>query len=192
VSPKDLALAMVVLKHLLDVASKSQASLRQNAAEELDASDRVTARSPVDGTLLGSITKSKAKPKVVVTDPDALLDWVEQHYPDRVSSVEFIDERVMDEAIGFLMAHGGSQFVSTTVSLSPYTLSEITKLSEKAGVPVGPGGELGVPGVRVDFPEGNVSVRLEPEVHEAIVAVIQSGHVSLDGTVHLELPGGTA
>ena len=191
-NPKDVALAMVVLKHLMDVASRSQSTLRETVAAELDASDRVTAKSPVDGTILGSITKSKPKAKAFVTDPDALITWMQEHYPERVEETHFIENTNMDAAID-LLRHDmlGAELVSTELALAQYTVNEITKLSEKAGRPVGPGGELDIPGVRVDFPEGNVTVRLEPDVHEAIVAVIQSGHVALDGTVHLELPGGT-
>ncbi|WHT20974.1 hypothetical protein N8J89_07885 [Crossiella sp. CA-258035] len=189
-SQKDIALAMVVLKHLMDVASKSQTSLRQHASDELDVSDRVSAKSPVDGTLLGTITKSKPKPKVVVSNRFALIVWLEDNYPDRVVVTKTVNPANLAELVPQLEALGLGDYVDTEYEVSSYTLAEITKLSEKAGRPVGPGGELDIPGVRVDFPDGTVSVRLEPDVHHAIVDVIKSGHVALDGTVRPELPGG--
>lgn len=184
--PKAIALAMVALKHAADTITPTQKQLRATAAELLDAKDRVTA--VVDGVPVGTITKAAPKPVVSVVW-EQFTPWMLANWPDRVEQGWSVNPSHVDTAIAVLREHAPELLVRTE-QVAPYALSEVVKLSEAAGRPVGPGGELDVPGIIVTTPEGSVSARIEPGAGDLIAELWRSGRIALDGTVRPELPGG--
>jgi hypothetical protein len=184
--PKAVALAMVTLKYAADRIAPTQKALRAHAGNLLDAKDRITA--VVDGVPVGTVTKAAPKPVVSVVW-ELFGPWMAEHWPERVERGWSVDPAHVDTAIAVLREHA-PELLAQTEHVAPWALSEVVKLSEEAGRPVGPGGELDVPGIVVTVPEGSVSVRIEAGAGEVIAELWRSGRIALDGTVRTELPGG--
>lgn len=189
--PKKIALAMAVLKYTVDTVMPAQRELRAEANALLDNKDRVSIKSPVDGTLIGVATKSNPKAKAEIRDHAAFTAWMQENYPDRVSEVDSIPAENMGAAIGYIRAYAPN-LLETRREVQPYAVAEVLKLSADAGKPCGPSNELDVPGVEVSTPDGNTSVILEktPQASWAIEQLITGGHVALDGTVRELTAGG--
>lgn len=184
--PKQLALALVALKYAADHITPTQRQLRATAATVLDAKDRVTA--VIDGATLGTITKAAPKPTVSI-DWEVWGPWMAEHWPSRVERGWVVDSNHVDTAITVLREHA-PELLTTAEHVASWAVSETVKLSEAAGRPVGPGGELDMPGVTVSTPDGSVSVRIEAGAGEIIAELWRSGRIALDGTLRPELPGG--
>lgn len=180
-----LALRMVIMKFMMDCVAPAQRELRKLAELSLAAKDRVTAVSPLDGTVLGTITKSNPSPTATV-DERVFADWMSANYPERVTWQSRIT--AMEAAIAVLRVHA-PELLESSVVVAPYAVAEVQRLSAAAGRPVGPGGELDVPGITVGTKPGVVSVRTEATAADAIAGLITSGRVTLDGR---ELPGGAS
>ncbi|MFC0546899.1 hypothetical protein [Kutzneria chonburiensis] len=188
--PKSLALAMVVLKFVADKINPAVRELRAKAGAALDARDRVTALGP-GGEVLGTITKSAPKPVAEVTDVEAFTAWMDAHWPDRVEHGATIVPSMMDTAIAALRTYA-PHVLRHHQAVLPWALAEVLRTSEAAKQPVGPGGELDVPGVTVTTATGTVSTRIDAEALPVLAELLASGKVRLDGTLRPELPGGAA
>lgn len=184
-SKEELALAMVALKHALDRIRPAQDQLRADARKLLGKKERVPAL--IDGQVVGTIGKSSPKKVARVSDAPALLAWIEQHYPEHVDAVPYIED--MDAAIRFLEEHGPEHLVQYRTVVAEPTLRVMLKTSETVGSGVGPGGEADVPGITVDTPEGIVTVLPERGMEYLVEQLFANGLVSLDGTVRKELEG---
>lgn len=185
---KSLALGMVVLKHVADRVNPALKTLRANAADALDARDRVTAVAP-DGTVVGTITKTDPSP-VVTIDLDQLGPWLARNYPDAIERRPYIAPENMDLAIAALRKHE-PELIDCDERIADWATAAVLKGSQTARQPVGPGGELDVPGVVVTLPEGTVTTRVDPYAADALADLITSGLVALDGSVR-SLPAGGA
>lgn len=84
-------LEKAIVDHLKDAHEESRDQLR----EQLDAGDRIT-------TDLGTAYVTNPKPRWVVTDEQALFDWVEANLPD-----EIITERKVNPALKDAMLKAG-------------------------------------------------------------------------------------
>lgn len=100
---------------------------------------------------LGTASVTKKRARVLATE--ALLDWVEENYPDDV-----ITETV------------------TTRRLTDQFLAAVKRSTESAGEPCGPGGELDIPGVSLT--DGYLSMRFSDDADEAIGYLWRNGKLN--------------
>lgn len=114
--------------------------LRKQIDTEMAPGDRRIGMLP-DGRKGGRITKSEPELTVTVTDPEALADWLVDNYPDYVKPVP-----------------------------KDWAVKEIEAASKRAGVPCGPGGEMDIPGVVVEWTKPQLRVYANNEVARAIAA----------------------
>lgn len=178
---KETALGMVVLKYLTDRIRPAQETLRFHAVKLLDKKERVVAKSSLDGTQLGTITKSDPKPKATITNPARVYEWVRDHYPERLDvKTQIVGSDT--EVIAVLAVHA-PHLIDEVLRLPEWVTHELVLKAEQAGQPVGWGGEIDVPGIEVTIPEGSVSVRLEKEIDDAVLDLVRAGLVEIDGTV---------
>jgi hypothetical protein len=88
-----------------------------------------------DGTEIAQFTVPSAGITVTITDESALTEWMRTHYPTEVATVEVI---------------------------RPAFLDKLRKACREAKSPVGPDGEVDVPGIAVSTGMGIGSPRLTP------------------------------
>ena len=106
-----------------------------------------TMRPPMsDGKPAGSISYSVGSLGATVSDPDAFARWVIDNYP-RATSLE--------------------------VKVAEWFTAQVLDASLTAGVPIGPGGEVGEdgpPGIRIGQRAGSISARPDPKRSAALWA----------------------
>lgn len=181
-SVQDTALAMVVINHMMDQLKPAQAALRTHAVELMAKKERVVARSPLDDSELGMITKSAPQAKAAVTDLKALYAWVRDTYPDKLEVTTVITGSATQ--VKDALALHAPELIDQVLTMPDWVVNELLLKSKAAEAPCGWGGEADVPGIVVTTPDGNVSVPANPtDMGEAIAALVRAGVVNLDGTV---------
>lgn len=128
------------------------AELYTRYAELADEAARLLGRSTVwstlpDGTEIGQFTVPAVGTQVTITDEQALLAWVREHYADELVEI-----------------------------IRPAFLDKIRKGCHTAKAPVGPGGEADIPGITVSTGKGVGAPRFTPtdegrdRAHAAVAA----------------------
>lgn len=176
---KDVALGMVVCKYAIDRATAAQKELRAIANTALDAKDRVSARSPIDGKVIGSVTKPISTVKAVVDDEAALMAWMGDNQPDALHDMHVIGGTTED-VIAVLIEHA-PHLVESTVVCDKWARDDLLRRSERTGKPA-------APGIRVETTDNSARALLEKGAEESILALIVGGWVSLDGTITPQIP----
>lgn len=184
-SISDTALRLIALAELRKAVSAADKQARVDTG--LERGDRKTVRHPLDSTLkLGTVTMTDPAPAARVSDQAKFTAWMQQHYPDHCREDTHVTGPTAT-VIEVLRRHA-PHLLSTVVEVPDYATTEVLRLSEKAGQPCGPGGELDVPGIEVSESTPTLQVRSSPYAAAAITELWQSGALDLDGTVRA-LPG---
>lgn len=179
---EELALGMVCLKHAMDRIRPAQDELRLRARELLATKERIPAL--VDGEVVGTIGKSSPKRVARFTAVYEFVWWMEKHYPEHVENAPYVED--MTSAVKVLEEHA-PHLVHYRKQVREEISRDVLHMSAQAGIPTGPGGEVGVLGVAVETPEGNVTVLPERGMEHLVEQLFAQGRVSLDGTVRKEI-----
>jgi hypothetical protein len=180
----EIALGMLALKHAMDRIMPAQQELRARANELLKKKERIPIE--LDGETVGVITKSSPKKKARINDEVKLLAWMQEHYPDCIDVVAYIED--MPKVIDALEQHAPN-LVHYREVVDPTMMPKLLAAAEEVGAPIGPGGEADVPGIVVDTPDGNTSVIPDKANAYLIEQLFTQGRVSLDGTVQQQIEG---
>lgn len=154
--------------------------------------DTISARSPLDDTKIARVSKSDPKRRALITDRAAVEAWINERYPDKlVERTEITGP--MPEVLAVLRAHA-PHLVTDRKSVPDWAVNELLLKAEKAGAPVGYGGELddhAPPGIEVSTPDGVVSVTLDKaNADEAIRALWDAHLVDMTGVRQIEAAEG--
>ncbi|PWK81669.1 hypothetical protein C8D88_11680 [Lentzea atacamensis] len=186
-SNESLAVKVAALKVVSDFTKERYDEARAEAGEHMTAGSRWMARSPIDDTKIGPVVKSDPKPVAKVVDPAALTEWMEQHYPENIKAGYEI-AAVESEIVQVLFEHAPHLLKHRKV-IKPEVIAEIKRESAVMGCPIGPGGEVDLPGIEIETPEPVVSCRPDPTHALAVVQqLFREGRLELDGTVLPALP----
>jgi hypothetical protein len=96
---RDAVIRVAALKALYDKVREAYNQARADAVAELSPGDRLHAALP-DGADVGTVTVVDGKTTAKVTNPAALLEWVQVNAPDEVETVA----RVRESYVGALLA----------------------------------------------------------------------------------------
>ncbi|HWV47228.1 MAG TPA: hypothetical protein VN039_14595 [Nitrospira sp.] len=106
--------------------------------------------------LLGKATMTSGRTKLVVTDEEKLITWLQYNHPEEI-----------------------------LLSPNPAYMRQIEERARKLGVPVDGEGEA-VPAVSLEQGEPYVSVRKTPDAPFVVAELLSRGRVQLDGIKELE------
>jgi hypothetical protein len=150
--------------------------------------DRLTITDPFnDDVKIGTVSKTDPDDTAEVTDPAAFRDWMATHYPENVRHQRHITGP-MDEVVAVLAEHAPHLLSEEAVEVRPWARDEVLRKSVTAGVPVGPGGELDVPGVTVKKGKPTLQVRPNAKAEQVIDGLWASGRLAFDATFRPQLP----
>ncbi|NUR80746.1 MAG: hypothetical protein HOQ21_09920 [Dermatophilaceae bacterium] len=179
--------AVAVAAQLAKLVKAAGDRARLDAARILEKGSSVTLYSPL-GMKIGKALRTDPEPVAEVTDPAALDAWLREKYPDQVVPVETISDD-LDAVIAFLKEHA-PHLVRTVEVVAERMVPDVLAASEIAGQPMGPDGELDVPGVVVRKPDGVLQIRLDKSAREAIGEMWTAGLINIDGTLRGQLTDG--
>ena len=186
-SNEELAVKVASLKVVSDFTKERYDQARGEVGKVMQAGDRLMARSPIDGTKMGPVTKSDPKPVAKIVDEAALTEWMSAYYPDTlVAGYELAATE--NEVVQVLFEHA-PHLLKHRKRIKPEVLAEIKRESAAMGCPIGPGGEVDLPGIAIDTPEPVVSCKPDPATALLVVQqLFREGRLELDGTVLPALP----
>ncbi len=98
-NPRDVAVRVAALKALYDRVRDAYNAARAEASDTLQPGDRLRA-TLADGADIGTVSVVEGRITAKVTDPDALLKWVQVNAPGEVETVQ----RVRESYVGALLA----------------------------------------------------------------------------------------
>lgn len=126
---REAVVLLAVFKALSDRIKEQDRDVRADAADLLDPGDRKSAVLE-DGTDVGTVSMSKPKARVTVTDDRAFLAWVQANAPSEIQSVvgeayrkgllarvEVTDEGVVDPKTGEIVDGLGSKMGDPSISV---------------------------------------------------------------------------
>ncbi len=100
----DVTTRLILQAALLKALKGEHDKLRVEAVESLEPGDKKAPR--YRGMKIGTVSLSDPDPEVIVTDRDALDEWVRERRPDLVTEREpRVDPDRMSEAVGILRRH---------------------------------------------------------------------------------------
>lgn len=169
---RELALAMVCVRYAEQQVAPALKRLRDLGKDELVPKESIAAVSPVDGTVLGKITRTDPSKTAVVVDEHALMAHLQDTDPESLE--ETVQITATDEQLVDLLTVHAPHLLSPTVRIRDYARRDALARALK-GTPV--------PGVKVDKPLGTVNVYPNADEALAIEAVFKAGRVQLDGVV---------
>lgn len=177
-----MALGLVVTQWVADRVTPGIASIRDNGKKHLVPGESIAAVSPIDGAVLGSITRTKPKPVSKVVDLATLMAHVQETNPEELRDVDYIN--ATDDEVLAALKESHPSLVKQRVEISEQHLSFVLK--KAAGSK-----DYRPPGVEVSTPTGTVNIYPADDADEAIQAVIKARLVELDGSIKPALPGGS-
>lgn len=169
---RELALRMVALRYAEQLVGPKLKELRQLATDELVPKESIAAISPVDGTVLGKITRTNPEKVAVVEDEQALMAHLQDTDPDSLEDTHEVT--ASDEQIVHLLLEHAPHLLVQSVRIRDYARRDAMSRA-LAGKPV--------PGVKVKKPFGTVNVYPDQAEAAAIEAVFKAGRLQLDGAV---------
>lgn len=152
----------------------------RKAHDELASTMRRGAKLPAvtaDDRTIATCSMSSPEREAVITDRAALTDWYARHYPDHVEERHTVSGST-DEVVAVLREYA-PHLVSTETVLRPWALSELCEVAKAEKAVVGPGGEMDLPGVEMQRPNGRLTVRLTDEADDAMASLVD--RLTLDG-----------
>lgn len=154
-------------------------AIRGDADKVMDRGDRKIVYAPDGVTKLGAVTKTAPKKTAQIADVGALLEWVREHYPKAIEADADITAPE-DEVKAFLWQNGGRHLMTARDRVAPKLRAEILEASNLAKAPIGPGGEMDVPGVIIaEEASSRVSFLPDSDASAVIVELVRSGAVKL-------------
>ncbi len=186
-STDDLVLKVAALKVISAFTAERYDEARREIATVMERGDRKIARSPIDNSKIGAITLSDPKPTAQVTDLNALTAWLAEHYPD--SLVMAYEVCGSEEQVRRVLFEHAPEMLRKVKKVRPGDLLDLRQTAAMVGRPMGPGGEVDMPGITVGTPSPVVSCKPDDaNALAAILALLQADRLQLDGTVRTELP----
>lgn len=180
-------LAAAVATALAKMVKAAGDEARAKADGILDEGASVTLYSPL-GAKLGKALVTDPEASAVVTDRNLLNSWLVHAYPDQVETVEAISPDT-DAVMAVLEKHAPELIIRFQRPIDRM-VPDVLAASSEAGVPMGPDGELEVPGVAVTKKPGVLHIRLDPKTApQAVADMWAAGLIALDGTLRA-LPSG--
>lgn len=154
--PGTVALRLARLKGLKDRVDRAYNAARAEQATLMPAGGRWPAVAE-DGTKLGTVTRTEITRQARIADRNAFGAWARSVYPgDTEYAFEVTGtDREVEEALYEHARH----LIKTVTVVSDELRRKILDLSTEVGGPVGPGGEVDVPGVAIDVSGGDVRCR---------------------------------
>lgn len=180
-------LNIAVVTFLAKVVKKANDNARVAAGHLLDDGEGVPLRTP-SGMKVGQAKRTDPERKATVTGPAALDAWIRKNYPDQVEETEEVSPDT-DAVLAVLRQHA-PELVVRTSRVAARMVPDVLAASEAAGEPMGPDGELDVPGVQVEKPRGVLTITFDRKTGAAAIGEMwQAGLIQLDGDgVRLALP----
>jgi hypothetical protein len=178
----ELMLQVAALKVISEFTKRKYDEARKEAAAVMRRGDRRQVYSPLDGTKIGPVSMSDPKVSSVITDEQALTQWMQERYPESI-------ER------GYKVVASEAELVSVLIVHAPNLLKRVKRVKRDAlmrihadtvavGQPIGPSGEADMPGVTLEEQEAVVSCRPDPDsALLAVMELIQNRRLLLDGTI---------
>lgn len=144
--------------------------------------ERVLAVSPMDeNRTLAQITKTKPEQVAVITDGETLRTWLEERgYDDQIETAWEIKGRD-DEVIDALLLHA-PDLLRQRRRIAGWAEKDLKARTLAAKEPIGPGGELDVPGIEIQQKPSVLQVRTDPDAAQAIAELWAAKQISIDGT----------
>lgn len=181
-------LAAAVTTALAKMVKAAGDEARAKADGILDEGSSVTLYSPL-GAKIGKALVTDPVPTAVVTNQAQLNAWLRDTYPDQIVNTEEVSPDT--KAVLAVLRKHAPELIVRTSRLADRMVPDVLAASAEAGEPMGPDGELDVPGVAVNKRPGVLQIRLDPKTApQAIADMWAAGLIALDGTLR-ELPGGT-
>jgi hypothetical protein len=187
----DTVLRVAALKVLKDYVSARYDEAREEMKSQLNKGDRLTARSPLSDEKIGAVWLTDPERTANVADKAALLSWVEENYPEHVQQRYHVT--ATEDQLRTLLFQHQPEWMDRRPEVEPKFVAELLTAAADMGVPVGPGGEVDVPGIAVKVRDGVVTCRPVPD--KALPLVLELHHegvLGLDGTVRREIKGEVA
>lgn len=180
-------LAVAVTASLAKMVKAAGDEARAKADSVLDEGASVTLYSPL-GAKIGKALRTDPEPTAVVTNQAKLNAWIRENYPDQVVNTEEVSPDT--KAVLAVLRKHAPELIVRTSRLADRMVPDVLAASAEAGEPMGPDGELDVPGVAVNKRPGVLQIRLDPKTApQAIADMWAAGLIALDGTLR-ELPAG--
>lgn len=180
---REMALGLVVAQWVSSKVGPGIAAIRENGKKNLIPGESIAAVSPVDGTVLGTITRTNPKPVAKVEDMAKLMAHVQETNPEELRDVDYIN--ATDDEVLAALKESHPSLVKQRVEVNEQHLNFLLK--KAAGSKT-----FRPPGIKVETPVGTVNIYPADDADEAFQAVIKARAVELDGSINPALPGGEA
>lgn len=148
------AAARAVVFQVLEQAAKKHKDEAKAELAQLEPGDTIAGK--WGDQLLGKATMTTGRTKLVITDEQKLVEWLQWHHPEEI-----------------------------VLSANPAWLRQIEERARGLGQPVDSAGEL-VPGVDLVQGEPYVSVRKDKDAPFLVSQLLSGGRIQLDGIKELE------
>lgn len=167
---------LVALKVVKDETSRLYAdALKEDTG--LTPGSKLMVYSPVDGKKLGAVSMSDPDEKPVITDEKVFAAWVEKTYPDDIEW-DFEIVGTHEQVCDVLFNHAPA-LVKRIAKVTPHFRARVLEESLEHGAPVGPGGELDLPGVAMLKGEPRVSCLAAKEALPSVARLMRE-HLPLE------------
>jgi hypothetical protein len=148
------AAARAVVYQIIEQAAKARKDEARAELAALEPGDTIAGK--WDGQLLGKATMTTGRMKLVVTDEQKLLEWLQYNQPDEI-----------------------------VMSINPAYLRLLESRAKEVGGVIDSKGEL-IPGLELVHGDPYVSVRKEKDSPFLVAQLLSGGRISLDGIKELE------
>jgi hypothetical protein len=148
------AAARAVVFQVLEQRAKELKDAAKSELAALEPGDTLAAK--WDGQLLGKATMTSGRTKLVVTDEQKLVEWLQWHHPEEI-----------------------------TISPNTAYLKALESTARDVGAVIDKDGEV-VPGVELVHGDPYVSVRKEKDAPFVVAQLLSGGRIQLDGIKELE------
>lgn len=178
----ELMLRVATLKVISEFTKAKYDEARGEAASVLRRGDRRQVYSPLDGTKIGPVYMTDPKTNSVLTDEEALTEWMELRYPQDMESGYTITG-TQAEILSVLIVHAPN-LLKRTRRVKRQALMRIHADALAVGQPIGPSGEADMPGITLQ--QADPVVACKPDPDSALLAVMELIHnqkLLIDGTV---------
>lgn len=182
----DLVLRVAALKVISEFTTGQYNEARKELTPTMGPGDRKIARSPIDNAKLGAVYMTDPKPTVRVSDLDALTAWLTENYPATMKATYEVCGS--EEQVRRVLFEHAPDMLRKVVRIDPEQLKELKANALAMGQAVGPGGEMDMPGITVEVPDGVVTCKPDYDTAMPAVRALMSAELlSLDGTVRRAL-----
>lgn len=182
----ELMQRVAALKVMSDYVKAEYNLARAEADRVMQPGDRRQVYAPDGVTHIAAVSRSKPTPQAVVVDRIALTAWLAERYPDMIESGTVVN--ASDREINELVFKHAPHLLKHTRSVKKAALAQLQADAVRFGVPVGPSGEVDVPGLTVEMRDPVVSCLADPDsALLAVVEMVHNGRMYLDGTKPKEI-----